>query len=84
MLATATCKFCAADSLVDLEPRASFSDMISRIQMIIALAQTLSRLTNAHIKVETLEPICIFCGIGLLQSLLATEAYGIDLSIAFF
>lgn len=49
-----------------------------------AFARTLSRLTNAHISVETLEPICIFCGIGLFQALLATEAYGIDLSLAFF
>lgn len=49
-----------------------------------AFAQALSRLTNTHIKVETLEPICIFCAISLLQSLLATEAYGIDLSLAFF
>jgi len=47
-----------------------------------ALAQTLSRLTN--ISVETLEPICIFGGIGLLLSLLATNAYGMDLSLAFF
>jgi hypothetical protein len=47
-----------------------------------ALAQTLSRLTN--INVETLEPICIFCGMGLLLSLLAIDTYGVDLSLAFF
>jgi hypothetical protein len=49
-----------------------------------ALAQTLSRLIKADIKVETLEPICIFSGIGLLLSVLAINAYGVDLSLAFF
>jgi hypothetical protein len=49
-----------------------------------ALAQTLSRLTGMHVDAEALEPICIFCSIGLLLSLLATKAYGMDLSLAFF
>ena len=50
----------------------------------IALAQALSRLTGTDIHAETLEPVLIFCGIGLLVSLLAIKAYGLDLSFALF
>ncbi len=64
-------------------PGSSFFSNDLRIQM-TALAQTLSRLTGMHVDAEALEPICIFCSIGLLLSLLATKAYGMDLSLAFF
>ena len=49
-----------------------------------ALLQTLSRLTRTDVDVEPLKKVLIFCGIGLLASLLAIEAYGLDLSIGFF
>jgi hypothetical protein len=49
-----------------------------------ALAQALSRLTRTDVDVKSLEAISIFCGIGLLLSLLAIKAYGLDLGVAFF
>ncbi|HZV05541.1 MAG TPA: hypothetical protein VE999_10700 [Gemmataceae bacterium] len=48
------------------------------------IAETLSRITGFEIKTESLEPVLIFCGIGLLVSLLAVQAYGLDLSAGFF
>jgi hypothetical protein len=48
------------------------------------LAQALSRLTKADVDVEALEAISIFCAIGLLLTLIAIKAYGLDLSVAFF
>jgi len=48
------------------------------------IAQTLSRITGHEIDAESLKPILIFCGIGLLASLLAMQAYGLDLSGGFF
>ena len=49
-----------------------------------ALAQALSRLTRTDVDIDSLEATCIFCSIGLLLSLLAIKAYGLDLSVAFF
>jgi len=49
-----------------------------------ALAQSLSRLTGTDVDVESLKAVLIFCGIGLLTSLLAIETYGLDLSAGFF
>ena len=49
-----------------------------------ALAQALSRLTGTDVDVESLKAVLIFSGIGLLASLIAIEAYGLDLSVAFF
>jgi hypothetical protein len=49
-----------------------------------ALAQALSRLTKTDVDAGELEAISIFCGISLLLSLLAIEAYGLDLSVGFF
>jgi hypothetical protein len=34
--------------------------------------------------VEALKEVLIFCGIGLLVSLLAIETYGLDSSVGFF
>jgi len=48
------------------------------------LAQALSRLTRTDIDVESLEAISIFCGIGLLLTLIGIKAYGLDLTAAFF
>ena len=36
------------------------------------------------IEVESLEAISIFCGIGLLLTLIGIKAYGLDLTAAFF
>jgi hypothetical protein len=49
-----------------------------------ALAQALSRLSAAtNIEIETLKAIAVFCGVGLLISLLCMT-YGLDLSPGFF
>jgi hypothetical protein len=48
------------------------------------IAQTLSRITRHEIEASSLEPILIFCGIGLVVSLLAVQTYGLDLSPGFF
>jgi hypothetical protein len=48
------------------------------------IAQTLSRVTGLEIEAESLGPVLIFCGIGLVVSLLALQAYGLDLSGGFF
>jgi hypothetical protein len=49
-----------------------------------AFVQAISQLTRIDIDVEPLKPLLIFSGIGLLVSLLAIEAYGLDLSVGFF
>ncbi len=48
------------------------------------IAETLSRITRFEIEAESLEPILIFSGIGLLLSLVAVLTYGLDLSAGFF
>jgi hypothetical protein len=48
-----------------------------------AIAKVLSRLSVAEGKLETLKTIAIFCGVGLLVSLLFLS-YGLDLSAGFF
>jgi hypothetical protein len=48
------------------------------------IAETLSRITGFEIEAESLEPVLIFCGIGLLVSLLAVQTFGLDLSPGFF
>ena len=48
------------------------------------LARAINHVTGMQIDVESLEPIVIFCGIGLVLSLVGIEAYGLDLSAAFF
>jgi hypothetical protein len=59
------------------------SDISSESQM-TQIAQTLSRVTGLEIEAESLGPVLIFCGIGLVVSLLALQAYGLDLSGGFF
>jgi len=49
-----------------------------------AFVQAISRLTRTDVDVEALKTVLIFCGIGLLVSLLAIETYGLDLSVGFF
>ncbi len=49
-----------------------------------ALAQAISRIAGTDVEVETLKAILILSGIGLLVSLFAIEAYGLDLSAGFF
>ena len=48
-----------------------------------ALAKMLSRASGFEIDVDTLRVILIFCGAGLLISLMMLS-YGIDLSPGFF
>jgi len=48
-----------------------------------AIARVLSRASGTEIKVETLKTIVVFCGVGLLASLLLLT-YGLDLSAGFF
>jgi hypothetical protein len=48
-----------------------------------ALARAISRATGTEIDVESLSAILIFSGIGLLLTLVAIEAYGLDLSYGF-
>jgi hypothetical protein len=49
----------------------------------VALARTLSRTTGLNVDVETLKTVAIFCGIGLLLSVIPAT-YGLDLSPGFF
>jgi hypothetical protein len=49
-----------------------------------AITKTLSRKTGIKIDVESLTPIIIFCGFGLLVSLAMAMTYGLDLSPGFF
>jgi hypothetical protein len=48
-----------------------------------ALAKILSRASGTEAEVETLKNIAMFCGVGLLVSLLFAT-YGLDLSAGFF
>ena len=48
-----------------------------------ALARAISRATGTEIDVESLSAILIFSGIGLLLTLVAIAAYGLDLSYGF-
>ena len=48
-----------------------------------ALAQALSHATGIQIDVETLKPVAMLCGAGLLVSLMFAT-YGLDLSPGFF
>ena len=50
-----------------------------------AIIQAASRLTTrTDVDSEPLKAILIFSGIGLLLSLVAIQAYGLDLSVGFF
>jgi hypothetical protein len=49
-----------------------------------AIIQAISRLTRTEVDSEPLKAILIFSGIGLLLSLVAIQAYGLDLSVGFF
>jgi len=53
------------------------------VPMMIAVTQALSRITGKDVNTDSLSAILIFCGIGLLSSLVAI-IYGLDLSVAFF
>jgi len=48
-----------------------------------AIARVLSRATGTDIDVEIVKTLAIFCGAGLLISLLLAT-YGLDLSAGFF
>ena len=48
-----------------------------------AIAKVLSRASGMEVEVETLKTIAMFCGVGLLVSLLFVT-YGLDLSAGFF
>jgi hypothetical protein len=48
-----------------------------------AIARAFSRVSRIDVDVETLKVLVIFCGVGLLVSLLFAS-YGLDLSPGFF
>ena len=48
-----------------------------------AIARVISRATGIEIDVDTLRPVLIFCGAGLLFSLLVTNC-GVDLGASGF
>jgi hypothetical protein len=48
-----------------------------------AIARALSRATGTDVDVEIVKTLAIFCGAGLLMSLLLAT-YGLDLSAGFF
>jgi hypothetical protein len=48
-----------------------------------AIAKALYRASGTKVEVETLKTIAMFCGVGLLVSLLLAT-YGLDLSVGFF
>jgi hypothetical protein len=48
-----------------------------------AIAKALSRATGSDVDVEIIKTLAIFCGVGLVVSLLFAT-YGVDLSAAFF
>jgi hypothetical protein len=48
-----------------------------------AIARALSRMSRIDVDAETLKTVVIFCGFGLLVSLLFAS-YGLDLSAGFF
>jgi hypothetical protein len=56
--------------------------LLRRLQM-IAIAKALSRVSGTEVGVESLKTVAIFCGVGLLVSLLLVT-YGLDLSPGFF
>jgi hypothetical protein len=47
-----------------------------------AIARVLSRATGTEIDVETLKTIALFCGVGLVVSLLLA-IYGLDITAGF-
>ena len=48
-----------------------------------AIARVLARVSGTRVDVETLKTIVMFCGVGLVVSLLVAS-YGLDLSPGFF
>jgi hypothetical protein len=48
-----------------------------------AIARVLARVSGTQVDVETLKTIAMFCGVGLVVSLLVAS-YGLDLSPGFF
>lgn len=48
-----------------------------------AIAKVLSRVSGPEAQTKTIKTIAIFCGVGLLASLVFTS-YGLDLSAGFF
>ena len=48
-----------------------------------AIAKALSRISGTDVDIETLKTIIIFCGVGLMVSLMLMS-YGVDLSAGFF
>jgi hypothetical protein len=48
------------------------------------IAETLSRITGREIEAESLKPVLMFSGIGLVVSLLAMLTHGSDPSPRFF
>jgi hypothetical protein len=48
-----------------------------------AIARVLSRVSGQEVATDTLKTIALFCGVGLLVSLLFAT-YGLDLSAGFF
>lgn len=52
--------------------------------MMAALVKALSRTTSRDIDVEELKIILIFCGAGLLLSLVAAMTYGLSLATDLF
>ena len=48
-----------------------------------AIAKALSRASGTEVEVETLKTVAMFCGVGLLVSLLFAT-YGLDRSAGFF
>jgi hypothetical protein len=48
-----------------------------------AIARALSRVSGTNVDVETVKTIAMFCGVGLVVSLLLAT-YGLDLSPGFF
>jgi hypothetical protein len=48
-----------------------------------AIARVLARVSGTQVDVETLKTIVMFCGVGLVVSLLVAS-YGLDLSPGFF
>jgi hypothetical protein len=48
-----------------------------------AIARAFSRISRIDVDVETLKTLVIFCGVGLLVSLLFAS-YGLDFSAGFF
>jgi hypothetical protein len=47
-----------------------------------AIARVLSRATGINVDVETLKTIALFCGVGLVVSLLLAS-YGLDITAGF-